>query len=116
MVMTKSEAFKVIELVSSVYDMKFNDIKFDTWLEQLTEYGEYEGTLLKAKQHISRSKFKPTISEILKIQTKKAESVTVPEEETHVYKMKHDSEYASQHRKLKERWEQLKREWAEEDE
>lgn len=116
MVMTKSEAFKVIELVSSVYDMKFNDTKFDIWLEQLTKYGEYEGTLLKAKQHISSSKFKPTISEILKIQPKKAESVTVPEEETHVYKMKHDSEYASQYRRLKERWEQLKREWAEEDE
>ncbi|WP_294582992.1 hypothetical protein [uncultured Staphylococcus sp.] len=118
MSMSKKQAVVILQLLDSSYNMQFasDDLKTKLWVEQLTKFGDYEETLLKTKQHISRSKFKPTISEVLKTKAKRAEAVTIPEEETHEYKMQHDSEYATKHQELKERWKQLKSKWVMDDE
>lgn len=54
MPMTKAEAFEIIELVNNVYDMKFNDTKFDLWLEQIMNYGDYDRTLHKTKNTLEK--------------------------------------------------------------
>ena len=118
MTMTNKEAATIISLIDTAFDMNFtkDEFKARLWVEQLTAYGDYDRTLRKTKKYIRESRYKPTIAQIIDYKPPEMESTVPPEEETHAYKMKHDSEYASQHRRLKERWEQLKREWAEEDE
>ena len=118
MTMTNKEAATIISLIDAAFDMNFakDEFKVRLWVEQLTAYGDYDRTLRKTTKYIRESRYKPTIAQIIDYKPPEMESTVPPEEETHAYKMKHDSEYASQHRRLKERWEQLKREWAEEDE
>ena len=37
MSMTELEAIEILELINNVYDMKFNKIKYNLWVEQLTQ-------------------------------------------------------------------------------
>ena len=50
MSMTEIEAIEILELINNVYDMKFNEIKYNLWVEQLTQYGDFDRTLHKTKE------------------------------------------------------------------
>lgn len=65
MSMTELEAIEILELINNVYDMKFNKIKYNLWVEQLTQYGDFDRTLHKTKKYVRESRYKPTIAQII---------------------------------------------------
>ena len=73
MPMTELEAIEILELINNVYDMKFNKIKYNLWVEQLTQYGDYDRTLHKTKKYIRESRYKPTIAQIIDRKTTRNE-------------------------------------------
>lgn len=95
MPMNKAEAFEIIELVSNVYDMKFNETKFDIWLEFLTRDGDYQPTLKEAKKYIKDGNtYPPKIPNIMRKAPKKLEYEELPDAtKEHRYKMANDPEY-----------------------
>lgn len=115
--MTKKEATTIMSLIESAFNMNFtqDDFKARLWVEQLTTYGDYDKTLYKTKKYIREHKYKPTLSEIVDSKPKQTDNVTIPIEETHEYRMKHDPEYAKNREKLKQQWEKMKQEWMSED-
>lgn len=117
MSMTKKEAVTIINLVDSAFNMNFSsdDLKTKLWVEQLTQYADYEKSLYKTKKYIRENKFKPAIAEVMESKPKQTSDITIPIEETHEYRMKHDPEYAKNREKLKQQWEQMKQEWMSED-
>lgn len=116
MPMTKAEAFEIIELVNNVYDMKFNDTKFDLWLEQIMNYGDYDRTLHKTKKYIRESRYKPTIAQIIDRKPPEMESAVIPEEQTDQYRMQHDKEFREKRQQLREQWQKMKEDWGLDDE
>lgn len=115
--MTNKEAATIISLIDTAFNMDFtkDEFKARLWVEQLTTYGDYDETLYKTKKYIREHKFKPTLSEIVDSKPKQSNDIVIPEEETHEYRMKHDAEYAKNREVLKNKWQQMKQEWMNED-
>lgn len=118
MTMDKKQAATIMQMLESTYGMNFynDDTKARIWVEQLTKYGDYNKTLYQAKKHIRENKFKPSISEIVRSKPKETKALTIPVEETHEYRMKHDKGYAENRKKLKEKWARMKQDWVKENE
>ena len=45
MSMTKQQAFEIIDKVRRIYNMEFDTPKLETWIDVLSENGDYEPTL-----------------------------------------------------------------------
>ena len=116
MPMTELEAIEILELINNVYDMKFNKIKYNLWVEQLTQYGDYDRTLHKTKKYIRESRYKPTIAQIIDRKPPEIESAVIPEEQTDKYRMQHDKEFRERRQQLRKEWQKMKEDWGLDDE
>lgn len=116
MSMTELEAIEILELINNVYDMKFNKIKYNLWVEQLTQYGDFDRTLHKTKKHVRESRYKPTIAQIIDRKPPEMESAVIPEEQTDKYRMQHDKEFREKRQQLRKQWQKMKEDWGLDDE
>ncbi|ABI15657.1 MULTISPECIES: hypothetical protein [Bacilli] len=116
MSMTELEAIEILELINNVYDMKFNKIKYNLWVEQLTQYGDFDRTLHKTKKYVRESRYKPTIAQIIDRKPPEMKSAVIPEEQTDKYRMQHDKEFRERRRQLRKQWQKMKEDWGLDDE
>ena len=119
MSMTPKEAALIINELDIAYNMKLNDEvnepTLDLWVNTLTKSGDYEPTLKRARQYIRTSKYKPNIADVIAYKPREIEDREVPLEETHEWKLKHDTEYANKWHELQERGKRMLAEWSADD-
>ena len=95
MPMTEKQAFEIIELVSNVYDMRFDEKKYNVWSGFLMNDGDYEPTLRTAKQYIRNGNpYPPKIPNIMRASPKLMQEDELDDKtKTHRWKMENDPEY-----------------------
>lgn len=120
MPMTQREAALIINELNNVYNMGFNDKanleKAKIWVNTLSKSGDYEPTLKKARYYIRTNKYKPNIADVIAYKPREIKAKEIPLEETHEYKLKHDTEYANKWHELQERGKRMLNEWSADDE
>lgn len=102
MSMTKQQAFEIIDKVRRIYNMEFDTPKLETWIDVLSENGDYEPTLKMVKNYInSGNSYPPNLPKIMRKAPKKLEYEEEPEDvKEHHWKMKNDPEYVAARKKL----------------
>lgn len=119
MPMTPKEAGLIINELNIAYNMKLNDQinepTLDFWVNTLTKSGDYEPTLKKARYYIRTNKYKPNIADVIAYKPREIKAKEIPLEETHEYKLKHDTEYAKKWHELQERGKRMLNEWSADD-
>ncbi|WP_436888831.1 hypothetical protein [Mammaliicoccus sciuri] len=119
MPMTQREAALIINELNNVYNMGLDDKanleKAKIWVNTLSQSGDYEPTLKRARQYIRTSKYKPNIADVIAYKPIEIEDKEVPLEETHEWKLKHDKEYANKWHELQERGKRMLAEWSADD-
>ncbi|WP_165805006.1 hypothetical protein [Staphylococcus sp. 10602379] len=110
MPMLKKEALYILRLVNDVYTMNLTKEKASTWIEILSEKGDYEPTLRKTKNYIANNGYKPKVADILAYKPKEFNYTQVPEEQTKEYLLKNDPDYQKGLEEARERWRRMREE------
>lgn len=105
MSMTELEAIEILELINNVYDMKFNEIKYNLCV-----------VFYRNPHIVWESRYKPTISQIIDRKPPEMESAVIPEEQTDKYRMQHDKEFREKRQQLRKQWQKMKEDWGLDDE
>ncbi|NHM91468.1 hypothetical protein G8Y83_02090 [Staphylococcus sp. 10602379] len=108
--MLKKEALYILRLVNDVYTMNLTKEKASTWIEILSEKGDYEPTLRKTKNYIANNGYKPKVADILAYKPKEFNYTQVPEEQTKEYLLKNDPDYQKGLEEARERWRRMREE------
>ncbi|EHJ08404.1 hypothetical protein [Staphylococcus simiae] len=98
MPMSKQQALEIIKKVRYVYNIDFDKPKLETWIDVLSENGDYKPTVRAVDSYInSNNPYPPNLPSIMRKEPKKVSIEPVDEEVvTHQWKMKNDPEYARQ--------------------
>ncbi|UOC12419.1 hypothetical protein [Staphylococcus agnetis] len=110
MPMLKKEALHILRVVNDVYTMNLTKEKASTWIEILSEKGDYEPTLRKTKNYIANNGYKPKVADILAYKPKVFNYTQVPEEQTKEYLLKNDPNYQKGLEEARERWRRMREE------
>ncbi len=102
MSMTKKEALQIIKKIRNIYNLEFDKSKLETWIEVLSENGDYGPTLKTLDNYInSGNSYPPNLPKIMRKAPKKTEYEEEPEDvKEHRWKMKNDPEYVAARKKI----------------
>lgn len=102
MSMTKQQAFEIIDKVRRIYNMEFDTPKLETWIDVLSENGDYEPTMKEMNNYIKNSNpYPPTLPKIMRKTPKKLKYEEVPKDvKEHRWKMKNDPKYVAERKKI----------------
>lgn len=102
MSMTKQQALEIIEKVSQIYNMDFNESKLETWIDVLSENGDYEPTVKEVKNYItSGNSYPPNLPRIMRKYPKKLKyEEPTDKDKEHRWRMENDPEYVEKRKKL----------------
>lgn len=69
--MTKKQTFELLKLINSVYPhFEVNQDTINNWHEFMKDQS-FASVMYKAKEHIKREKFPPTVAELITVRMKK---------------------------------------------
>ncbi|WP_353452859.1 hypothetical protein [Staphylococcus coagulans] len=108
--MTQQEALSILRLVDDAFSMNFSKETIKTWLEIISEKGDYEPTLNKTKHYIANNSYRPKIADIIAYKPKYFNHSKIPEKETKEYRLKNDPNYKKELEAARERWQKMKEE------
>ena len=100
--MTKKEALQIIKKIRNIYNLEFDKSKLETWIEVLSENGDYGPTLKTLDNYInSGNSYPPNLPKIMRKAPKKMEYEEEPEDvKEHRWKMKNEPEYVAARKKI----------------
>ncbi|REH76187.1 hypothetical protein DOS79_09575 [Staphylococcus felis] len=108
--MSKQEALTILRLIDNAFTMNFTKEAVETWIDIISEKGDYEPTLNKTKYYIANNSYRPKIADIIAYKPKYFNNSKIPEEETKEYRLKHDENFGKEIAQARERWKKLKEE------
>lgn len=102
MPMTKQQALDVIKTIRQVYNLDFDRSKLETWVNILSENGDYEPTVKAVMQYINDLKpYPPSIPNIMRKKVKVVKEQPIDEKTAkHRWRMKNDPEYRAKRKKV----------------
>lgn len=102
MPMTKQQALEVIKTIRHVYNIDFDRPKLETWVNILSQNGDYEPTKKTVMQYINDANhYPPSIPNIMRKEVKVVKEEPVDEKTArHRWRMKNDPEYVAQRKKI----------------
>lgn len=108
--MSKQEALTILRLIDNAYTMNFTKEAVETWIDIISEKGDYEPTLRKTKNYIANNGYKPKVADILAYKPKEFNYTQVPKEQTKEYLLKNDPNYQKGLEEARERWRRMREE------
>lgn len=98
MSMTKQQALEIIKSIRHLYNLDFDKPKLETWVQVLSENGDFELTQKAVKEYInSGNPYPPNLPSVMRKEPKKMEYEEVPDDiKEHRYKMANDPEYRAE--------------------
>lgn len=100
--MTKKRSVTNHQKIRNIYNLEFDKPKLETWIEVLSENGDYEPTLKTLNNYInSGNSYPPNLPKIMRKAPKKMEYEEAPDDvKEHRWKMKNDPEYVAARKKI----------------
>ena len=102
MSMTKQQALEIIKSIRHLYNLDFDKPKLETWVQVLSENGDFELTQKAVKEYInSGNPYPPNLPSVMRKAPKKLEYEEAPEDiKEHRWKMQNDPEYVAARKKV----------------